>query len=123
MEEQELEKYKSQLIKEKEHLFAEVQELQDRSLNESQSEVSGESSYETHQADSGTATFERERDLSLERNVEDLLERVDAALRKIENGEFGLCESCGRAISEDRLEALPYANLCIECKEREEKSW
>jgi DnaK suppressor protein len=68
-----------------------------------------------------TATYERERDFSLLENARDLLTQVDRALRKIEDGTYGVCESCGKSIEAARLKALPYASLCISCKRLEER--
>lgn len=123
MEKSELEHYRAILLEEKKHLQNEIDELMDRNLSETMSETSGEHNYESHLADNATATFERERDLSLEHNVEDIMKRVDAALQRIDSNDFGICQRCGRPISSERLKALPYADLCITCKEKEEKSW
>jgi RNA polymerase-binding protein DksA len=123
LEQQMLQQFKKKLQVEKKRLEEELIEIEEGNLTESQSEMTGENSYEDHFADSGTATFEREKDLSLERNIKDLLSRVNAALQSIEQGTFGLCQRCGKEIGSDRLDALPYANLCIDCKKKEEESW
>lgn len=68
-----------------------------------------------HYADDGTSTFIRERNLALQGNADDLVHQIDAALQRIDAGTYGICERCGRPIGEERLEALPYATLCIEC--------
>ncbi len=49
------------------------------------------------------------------------LNLIDAALSRIENGRYGICMQCGKKIPKERLEAIPYALLCVECKSREEK--
>lgn len=70
-------------------------------------------------ADSAQATAERARLLSLIEGLRQNLEDVDRALRKIESGSgYGVCERCGKEILEERLEALPWARLCIECKQK-----
>jgi DnaK suppressor protein len=74
----------------------------------------------THDADRGTATFERERDDAFIRDYEGLIERIDQALAKIDNGTYGICEVCGKRIPDDRMEAEPYALLCIEDQEADE---
>lgn len=76
---------------------------------------------ETGDADTATVTFDREMDLTLEDNSSHVLAEIDAALARIEAGTYGTCESCGGQISEERLEAMPYATLCIECRRREER--
>lgn len=123
MDKKKTETFRKQLLEEKARLEKEYQEIQERNLEESQSETSGENSYNDHMADSGTATFERERDLSLDRNIKDILRRVNEALKHLDEGKYGICDLCGREIDPARLKVLPYANLCIECKKREETSW
>lgn len=118
-----LEAFKKKLLEEKANLEKEISELQDRNLEESQSEISGENAYNEDFADSGTATFERERDLSLEKNIKDLMHRVNESLKRIEKGTYGTCDGCGKEIDPARLKTLPYVNLCIECKKKEEKGW
>ena len=78
--------------------------------------------FEEEYAASGTTTVERERDLSLSENVKDILKRVNGALDRIEEGTYGICDLCNLPIPEERLRALPYANLCISCKQKEEKA-
>ncbi len=100
-------------------LRAEVAEL-DETARESLSEASGENVYRDHMADQGSATFERELDMSLEENVRERLGAVEAALTRLDAGTYGVCERCGCEIPTDRLEAVPAASLCITCKEAEE---
>lgn len=92
----------------------------DEQERELQSEASGENAYRDHMADQGSATFERELDLTLEENLREQLADVRAALGRIEAGTYGVCERCGAEIPTERLEAVPTANLCIRCKEAEE---
>jgi RNA polymerase-binding transcription factor DksA len=83
--------------------------------NESESESLSElSSYDQHQADVGTETFEREKDLSILEQVEAELADVEHALRRLDDGTYGTCEVCGKVIPDDRLEAMPAARLCLE---------
>ena len=64
-------------------------------------------------ADAGTATFEREKDLSIENNVRDLLHKIDRALKRMDDGTYGICDVCGKPIEKARVKALPYVDLCI----------
>jgi DnaK suppressor protein len=98
-----------------------LDELEEFSFGSNQSELSGEMGFDEEYADAGTATFERERDLSLVNNLRDLMERIDKALARIEEGTYGLCDRCGKPIEKLRLKALPYANLCIKDKQAEER--
>lgn len=69
-----------------------------------------------HIADSASETYMRELDEGLEENAEHLLAEIDAALTRIDDGTYGLCATCGKPIPSERLEAVPYATLCIEDK-------
>ncbi len=82
------------------------------------SELSGS---DQHQADVGTETFDRERDLSIYEQVSAELADVEHALRRLEEGTYGTCEACGRPIASDRLEAIPAARLCLEDQEAAER--
>jgi DnaK suppressor protein len=74
-----------------------------------------------HIADSATETYMRELDNGLEENAEHLLAEIEAALGRIDDGTYGLCVNCGKPIAEERLEALPYATLCIDDKRAQER--
>jgi len=76
---------------------------------------------ETGMADTATVTVDRELDYSLEENSAHVLREIEAALGRIEKGTFGTCARCGKTIGEERLEAMPYVTLCIECKRLEER--
>ena len=112
---------KARLLEERRGLQAQYEELEASTFATNQSDLTGEMGFDEEYADAGTATFERERDLSLVNNVVDLMERIDRALAKIEDGTYGLCERCGKPIEKLRLKALPYANLCIKDKQAEER--
>jgi RNA polymerase-binding transcription factor DksA len=80
------------------------------------------SSVDQHQAELGTETFERERDLTALMMVEAELEDIQRALRKIEQSTYGVCEECGKPIAFERLEAKPWARYCIVHQEQMEKA-
>jgi RNA polymerase-binding transcription factor DksA len=64
-------------------------------------------------ADAGSFTFEREQDLSLVGNLRDLIQKIQAALARMDEGSYGRCETCGQPIEAERLDALPYTTLCL----------
>jgi len=76
---------------------------------------------DNHLGDVATATFDREMASTLEDNSTHVLNEIDAALARIDAGTFGTCSSCGEAIGTERLEALPWATLCIEDKRKQER--
>jgi RNA polymerase-binding transcription factor len=117
----EIQELRERLLSERKDLQAQFDELEEFAFGSNQSDISGEMGFDEEYADSGTATFERERDLSLVNNLRDLMERIDKALAKIDEGTYGLCDRCGRPIEKLRLKALPYANLCIKDKQAEER--
>jgi RNA polymerase-binding transcription factor DksA len=77
-------------------------------------QISELAAYDQHQADIGTETFEREKDFSILEQLEAELDDLDRALRKIEEGTYGICEACGKEIPAERLEAVPWTKLCID---------
>ena len=81
--------------------------------------VSG--SADQHMADTATETVEREIGNTLEEHDERLLQAIDAGLGRIEDGTYGKCVNCGAQIPVERLEAMPWATLCIDCKRLEER--
>jgi RNA polymerase-binding transcription factor len=98
--------------------------IEHRDHPESLEEEVGElvsSSADNHLADTATDTFDRELDEGLEEDAGRLLGQVDAALRRIEAGTYGKCDACGREIDEARLEAVPYATLCIDDARKQER--
>ena len=119
----ELAEIKKLLLAEREELQRQAAEIEESSFGGAQSELSGDlASFDEEFADAGTATFEREKDLSLSNNIRDLTEKIDHALELIEQGTYGLCERCGRPIEKARIKALPYATLCIKDKQAEERT-
>jgi DnaK suppressor protein len=88
---------------------ADLEEATEASL----SDATGEVGFDEEFADAGSFTFERERDLSLVDNAKDLIDKVEHALALMDSGRFGRCEACGGAIEAERLDALPYATLCL----------
>ena len=80
-----------------------------------------EESFDNHPADVATATYMRELDYTLEDNTEHVIAEIDSALRRIDEGTYGTCVRCGNPIAEGRLEAMPYATMCIECKRLDER--
>lgn len=90
-----------------------------------QSRLGELSDYDQHQADTGTETFDRERDLSILREVEAELADVEHALQRLDDGSYGTCEACGKEIPDERLEALPATRFCLQDQgeaEREARS-
>ena len=105
-----------QLIEtERERLEGLVREREAEGIGQSERDQTSElSSLDQHQADAGTETFEREKDFSLLEQLEAELGDLDTALRKIDDGTYGMCEICHQAIDPERLEAMPGTRTCID---------
>ena len=102
-------------------LRGDVSTMADAALRHSGGDASGDlSRMPIHMADIGTDAYEQEFTLSLMANEEETLELVEAALERIKNKKFGACEECGGVIAKKRLEAIPFAAMCIRCAEKME---
>lgn len=113
--------FKGLILKKKESILDEIKHISEDTIKQSQRDAAGDiSSYTYHMADVATDTYDREFSLGLASNERKLLYDIDDALKRIEEGAYGICESCKRAISKTRLKAVPYAKLCINCQEKQE---
>lgn len=116
MEAAELERYRELLNEQKDALRKQLSEMgadPDETTN-----VDG-LDFDFGFADSAQSTAERNKVLAVIERLRENLHDVDVALGKIDKGTFGVCERCGEAISPERLEAIPYARLCVKCKQKE----
>src|SRR5919109_2681282 len=109
----ELDSLRQRLLDQRAELQEQLASIEETQFSNSQSDISGEVSFDEENADAGTFTFDRERDLSIENNVRDLLGKIDRALARMDDGTYGFCSRCGKPIEKARLKALPYADLCI----------
>ena len=95
-----------------------VHQLQELGANET-GELTGDVDYGEGFADAAAATAERSEVLGIVENLMSMLNDVDAALTKVEEGTYGVCESCGKQIGADRLEFRPTSTRCVDCKSKE----
>jgi DnaK suppressor protein len=109
----ELDEFAARLREERSELTDQLSTIEDQTFAATQSDISGDVGVDDESADAGTATFEREKELSIEQNVRDLIQKIDRALKRIDAGTYGICERCGKPIEKARLKALPYVDLCI----------
>ncbi len=111
-----LDRYREMLEKERQRMLHQIRVI-DAGQDQDQSDTLSElSDYDDHPADVATETFEREKDRALRNNARETVERVTAALRKMDHGTYGLCDICGKEIPAGRLDAVPYATLCVKCQ-------
>ena|SRR3989338_1642493 len=111
--------YKKILTTIKENISSEIKQIaNDASAGHKDSTREGSSGHALHMADVATDMYDREFSLGLASNNRELLNKVDQALVKIEEGTFGLCSECQKPIASARLKALPYVQTCLKCQEK-----
>ena len=119
----ETDRFRRMLLEERERVqraIAYLHEENPGSLEDETGElVSG--SVDQHLGDMATETFDREMGYTLEDNSESVLAAIDAALQRVDEGTYGVCQRCGRPIGEERLEARPWAAYCIDCQREMER--
>ena len=122
MTKKDLKFFKELLLKKKADLAKGIDHIANDALKTSQRDATGDlSAYSLHMADMATDNYDREFSLGLADNEQKILNRINAALEKIEEDNFGLCELCEKKISKVRLKVVPYAELCVPCQEKQEK--
>jgi RNA polymerase-binding transcription factor DksA len=108
----------SYLTKEKDRLTRELEQLDGEARPSEERREGGPFGKREEEA---TEVFEMEKRLAVEHQITDTLALIDHALEKYEAGTYGVCDDCGQPIEQGRLEALPYANLCLTCKSKQAK--
>ena len=115
----EMKVFKVALVEMRARLRGDVSTMADAALRKTRSEASGDlSSMPIHMADIGTDAFEQEFTLSLMATEEETLDLVEQALVRIRDRTYGVCEECEGVIAKKRLEAIPFAPLCIRCAQK-----
>ncbi len=116
------ERFRTELLEERGRVEAAIAGLRDShpgSLDDEVEEISAGS--DNHVGDTATATLGREIDYTLGENSEHVLSEINAALKRIEAGTYGTCGACGKEIAPERLEAYPWASLCIDDARKAER--
>jgi RNA polymerase-binding transcription factor DksA len=116
-EQVELRKFQALLLEEKARLEREMESFHS---DTGKPEGEGRKRTELGAADASASLSEREREMGYHDQLEGTLKEVDHALRRVDGGTYGLCELCAKPVNEARLEALPFAKLCIACQEKTE---
>ena len=117
-----LKEFKKIVLKKKEEILSDLKHISDDTLRKSQKEASGDiSGYTYHMADVATDNYDREFSLGLASSERKSLYELDDALKRIEEGTFGICDDCKSPITKIRLKAVPSARLCIKCQQKREK--
>ncbi len=118
---QELEHFKTIILEKKKEILEELETLRDSMMDSTTGEYATENStYSTHM-EQGTDAMEREKTFLFASREGKFLNHLEDALVRIEKGDYGRCTSCGKLIEKERLEAVPHAQQCLECKVRSQK--
>jgi len=121
--EKDMKEFEERLLLERGRILKEMGHLENTVLKINPRDSAGDlSGYSFHMADAGTDAMEREKAFLFASSEGRALIEINAALRRLYNGEYGVCESCGQPIARARLEAMPHARLCVSCKEKEERA-
>jgi RNA polymerase-binding protein DksA len=112
--------FRKRLLEERKRVQEAIDYLHEENPGSIQDETQ-DSTADNHPGDMATVTFDRELDYTLEENEGRLLQAIDAALTRMDDGSYGACVRCGQPIGAERLEALPWTTQCIDCKRKEER--
>ena len=112
---------RQRLEEERARLTQEAQGLHEAAVQFTQDIADEDRSYGNHMADDATDTYEQERQLALQRNLENILSEVNDALHRMDEGTYGVCVDCGKEIPIERLEARPYVTRCVEDQAKEDR--
>ncbi len=122
MKKDKLEIFKRYLLDLKESIINDLGSIEDQHIHHSGKSENGEAAYPVQASDLADMINEAELGFKLKNSEEVLLAAIDAALKRIEEGTYGICQDCGARIREERLKIMPYAVRCINCKTEYEKN-
>jgi len=109
------------LITERAKLASEIKAIA-QETSKSPREASGDlSAYTVHMADMAADTYERELSMNIVSSEQELLYQIDDALKRLDDGSYGVCQQCNQPIAMSRLKAVPYASMCIQCQRAKEQ--
>jgi len=112
--------FREALLARRETLVGSLNHLEDEALKKTKSDAATMDI--SNFADLGSDNYEQELDLDLMENEKATVREIDEALKRLDEGTFGVCGICGKLIPKNRLKAKPYARLCVKCKEKQEQS-
>ena len=116
-----LKQFRQLLITERAKLADEIKSIA-QDASKSPREASGDlSAYTLHMADMAADTYERELSMNIVSSEQELLYQIDDALKRLDDGSYGICSQCNKPITMSRLKAVPYASLCIACQRVKEQ--
>ena len=118
---EQIKQFRQLLITERSKLADEIKSIA-RDASTSPREASGDlSAYTVHMADMAADTYERELSMNIVSSEQEILYQIDDALKRLDDGSYGICQQCNQPITMSRLKAVPYASLCINCQRSKEQ--
>ena len=118
---EQIKQFRQLLITERAKLADEIKSIA-QETSKSPREASGDlSAYTLHMADMAADTYERELSMNIVSSEQEILYQIDDALKRLDDGSFGVCQQCSQPITMSRLKAVPYASLCIACQRTKEQ--
>jgi len=113
--------FRQLLITERAKLAGEIRSIA-QEASKSPREASGDlSAYTVHMADMAADTYERELSMNIVSSEQEILYQIDDALKRLDDGSYGVCQQCSQPITMSRLKAVPYASMCIGCQRVKEQ--
>ncbi len=112
--EEKLQEEKLRLLHQADELVAEAEDL-------ARNREHGDTQFDEESGEGDTISVERERDLLLSAQARHVVDEIDAALARLKKGTYGVCSYAGRKIPLERLEVIPWADVCVDCKARAER--
>ena len=116
-----IERMRLKLNDERERLLRQAEELAAEADQLAHDREAGDTQFDEESGEGDTVNVERERDLLLSASARNAVEEIDEALARIKKGTYGFCSPTGKRLSLERLEAFPWANVCVDCKARAER--
>ena len=117
MDRKKLESYKKQLLKLKDNVLHDIENMKKNPVSKD-GETGDVSGHVLHMADVATDMYDREFNLELVSNEQDVVHKIDDALKRIQEKNYGSCTECEKLIPTARLNAIPYAETCLKCQEK-----
>ena len=116
-----LKRLRQKLMDERDQQIRQAEDLQHEAEELAQERDPGDTQFDEESGEGDTVNVERERDLLLSASARQIVDAIDRALKRMDVGTYGVCVPAGRRLSVERLEAIPYAEECVDCKARAER--
>jgi RNA polymerase-binding transcription factor DksA len=121
LSERTLKRLRQKLMDERDQQIHQAEDLQHEAEELAQERDPGDTQFDEESGEGDTVNVERERDLLLSASARQIVDAIDRAVKRMDAGTYGVCVPAGRRLSVERLEAIPYAEECVDCKARADR--